>query len=63
MDTTVGVLARMVGLSVATRPAWIRWIGPDELNALEAATGVSAVAIQSMTLQSYDTRALGLQPI
>ncbi|AEV73457.1 hypothetical protein A9W98_34150 [Mycobacterium gordonae] len=63
MDMTVGVLARMVGLSVATRPAWIRWIGPDELNALEAATGVSGVSIQSMTLQAYDTRALGLQPI
>jgi hypothetical protein len=57
MDTTVGVLARMVGLSVARRPAWSRWIGPYELNALEAATGVSAVAIQTMTLQSYDTRA------
>jgi hypothetical protein len=63
MDTTVGALARLAGLSVATRPAWIKWIGPEELNALEAATGVSAVAIQSMTLQSYDNRALRLDPI
>lgn len=63
MDMTVGALARVAGLSVATRPAWIRWIDPDELNALSAATGVSVFAIRSMTLQSHDGRALRLDPI
>jgi TniQ len=63
VDTKVGALARLAGLSVAARPAWIRWIGPEESKALEAITGVSAVAIQSMTLQSYDNRALRLDPI
>lgn len=63
LGTTVGALARDARLSVATRPEWIRWIGPDELSALQAVTGISAVAIQAMTLQSYDGRALRLDPI
>ena len=63
MGTTVAALARLAGLSVAARPAWIRWIGPEESNALEAITGVSSVAIQSMTLKSYDNRASRLDPI
>ncbi|MBZ4521884.1 TniQ family protein [Mycobacterium avium subsp. hominissuis] len=60
--TTVGALARLAGLSVATRPAWIRWMGHEESNALQAVTGVLAVAIQAMTLQSYNNRALRLDP-
>lgn len=63
MHTTVGALARLAGLSVAARPPWIRWIGPDEVKALETATGVSGAAIQAMTLQSYDNRALRLDPV
>lgn len=63
MHTTVGALARLAGLSVAARPPWIRWIGPDEAKALEAATGVSGAAIQAMTLQSYDNRAMRLDPV
>lgn len=63
MHTTVGALARLAGLSVAARLPWIRWIGPDEVKALEAATGVSGAAIQAMTLQSYDNRALRLDPV
>ena len=39
MDTTVGALARLAGLSVASRPAWVRCIAPEESNALHAATG------------------------
>jgi TniQ len=62
MDTPVGSLARLAGLSIARRPAWGRWMGPDESRALEVATGVRAGAIQSMTLQSYDNRALWLDP-
>ena len=43
MDTTVGALARLAGLSVASRPAWIRCIAPEESNALHAATGVPSL--------------------
>lgn len=61
MDTTVGAIARAAGLPIATRPAWIRWLSPYELKAVEAATGVSFGAVQAMTLSGI-TAALRLDP-
>jgi len=62
MDITVGALARAVDLPIATRPSWIRWLSLDQLETIQAATGVSPKVVEAMTLSAYDGTALRLDP-
>jgi hypothetical protein len=62
MDLPLGAVARALDLPIATRPAWIRWLSRDQLEAIEAATGVSSSAVKAMTLSVYDGTALQLDP-
>jgi hypothetical protein len=62
MDLPLGAIARALDLPIATRPAWIRWLSRDQLEAIEAATGVSSSAVKAMTLGVYDGTALQLDP-
>ena len=49
MDLSLGAVARALDLPIATRPVWIRWRSPDQLDAIEAATGVSSSMRNSST--------------
>lgn len=49
-------------LPIAIPPVWIRWLARDQLEAIEAATGVSKSAVEAMTLSVYDGTALQLDP-
>ena len=62
MDITVGALARAVDFPIATRPSWIRWLSLDQLETIQAATGVSPNVVEAMTLSAYDGTALRLDP-
>jgi hypothetical protein len=42
IQTTVSALARAVDLPVATRPPWIRWLSPYQLETIEVATDLSS---------------------
>jgi hypothetical protein len=54
------VLSRALDLPIATRPSWIRWLSPDRLDVIEAATGVASSVVEAMTLSVYDGVALQL---
>ncbi len=54
MDTTVGALARAVGLPIASRPPWIRWLSLHQLKTVEAATGVSSEAVHGVSERRND---------
>ena len=58
MDLPLGAVARALDLPIATRPSWIRWLSPGQLDVIEAATGVSSSAVEAMTLSVYDGTAL-----
>lgn len=62
MDLSLGAVARALDLPIATRPVWIRWLSRDQLEAIEAATGVSSTIVEAMTLSVYDGTALQLEP-
>jgi hypothetical protein len=62
MDLPFGAVARALDLPVATRPIWIRWLSLDQLEVVEAATGVSSSVVEAMTLSVYDGTALQLDP-
>jgi len=49
MDLSLGAVARALDLPIATRPVWIRWRSPDQLEAIEAATGVLSSMRNSST--------------
>lgn len=58
MEVPLGAVARALDLPSATRPTWLRWLWPDQLETIEAATGVSSKAVEAMTLSVYDGTAL-----
>jgi hypothetical protein len=58
MDLPLGAVARALDLPIATRPIWIRWLSLDQLEVIEAATGVSSSVVEAMTLSVYDGTAL-----
>jgi hypothetical protein len=62
MEVSLGAIARTLDLPSATRPTWIRWLSPEQLETIEAATGVSSNAVEAMTLSVYDGTALRLDP-
>jgi hypothetical protein len=62
MALPLGAVARALDLPIATRPVWIRWLSRDQLEAIEAATGVSSNIVEGMTLSIYDGTALQLDP-
>jgi hypothetical protein len=62
INITLSALARAVDLPIATRPSWIRWLSLDQLETIQAATGVSPNVIEPMTLSVYDGAALRLDP-
>jgi len=61
-DLPLGAIARALDLPTATRPVWSRWLSRDQLEAIEAATGLSSSAAEAMTLSVYDGTALQLDP-
>jgi hypothetical protein len=62
MEVSLGAIARALDLPSTTRPTWMRWLSPDQLETIEAATGVSVNAVEAMTLGVYDGTALQLDP-
>jgi hypothetical protein len=62
MGLPLGAVARALDLSIATRPTWIRWLSPDQLDVIQAATGVTSSVVEAMTLSVYDGTALQLDP-
>jgi hypothetical protein len=50
MDLPLGAVAGVLDLPIVTRPPWIRWFSLDQLEAIEAAAGVSSNAVEAMTL-------------
>lgn len=60
MALPLRAVARAVGLPIATRPTWIRWLARDELNVILAATGVESSVVEALTLSVYDGIALQL---
>lgn len=60
MEVSLGAVARALDLPTATRPAWIKWLSRDQLDAIANATGTSSYAIRAMTLSIYDRTALQL---
>jgi hypothetical protein len=62
MDLPLGAVARALNLPTATQPVWIRWLSRDQLEAIEAATGVSSGIVEAMTLSVYNGTALQLDP-
>ena len=55
-------VARALGLPIATRPTWIRWLARDQLNAIQAATGMESSLVEALTLSVYDGIGLQLDP-
>ena len=49
MDLPLGAVARALDLPIAMRPIWIRWLSLDQLDAIEATTGVSSSVVEAMT--------------
>ncbi|MCW2630422.1 MAG: hypothetical protein JWR48_7144 [Mycobacterium sp.] len=62
MDLPLGAVAGALDLPIVTRPTWTRWLSLDQLEAIEAATGVSSTVVEAMTLSVYDGTALQLDP-
>ena len=62
MDLPLGAVARALDLPIATRPTWIRWLSRDQLDVIEAATGVTSSVVEALTLSVYDGVALQLDP-
>jgi hypothetical protein len=62
MDLSLSAVARALGLPLTTRPVWIRWLSRDQLEVIEAVTGVSSTIVEAMTLSVYDGSALRLDP-
>lgn len=62
MDLPLGAVARALDLPIATRPTWIRWLSRDQLDVIEAATGVTSSVVEALTLNVYDGVALQLDP-
>jgi len=61
MDLPLGAVAR-AGPSHRYATSWIRWLSPDRLDVVEAATGVSSSVVEAFTLSVYDGTALQLDP-
>jgi hypothetical protein len=62
MDLPLRAVARALDLPIATRPARTRWLSCDQLDVIEAATGVSSSVVEALTLSVYDGTALQLDP-
>ena len=62
MALPLRAIARALGLPVATRPTWIRWLSGEQLDVIEAATGVESSVVEALTLSVYDGIALQLDP-
>lgn len=62
MALPLRAVARALDLPVATRPTWIRWLSRDQLDVIQAATGVSTSVVEALTLSVYDGIALQLDP-
>jgi hypothetical protein len=62
MALPLRAVARALDLPIATRPTWIGWLSRDQLNVIQAATGVSTSDVEALTLSVYDGIALQLDP-
>jgi hypothetical protein len=62
MDLPLRAVASALDLVIATRPTWIRWLSRDQLDVIQAATGVSSSVVEALTLSVYDGTALQLDP-
>lgn len=62
MALPLRAVARALGLPIATRPTWIRWLSAEQLDVIEAATGVESSVVEALTLSVYDGIALQLDP-
>ena len=51
MALPLRAVARALDLPVATRPTWIRWLSRDQLDVIQAATGVSTSVVEALTLK------------
>ena len=60
MDLPLRAVARALDLPIATRPAGTRWLTCDQLDVIDAATGVSSSVVEALTLSAYDGTALQL---
>ena len=48
MALPLRAVARALDLPVATRPTWIRWLSRDQLDVIQAATGVSTSVVEAL---------------
>ena len=54
MDLPLRAVVCALELPFATRPTWIRWLSRDQLDVIQAATGVSSSVVEALTLSVYD---------